>query len=54
METFKSELGGLLGWEGEEVCIYDLWKSTHPADMPYDTIEAASTIYRNIVYGQLL
>ncbi|KAI0173507.1 amidase signature domain-containing protein [Hypoxylon sp. FL1284] len=52
-EDFMRSLERSLGCKREEICIYDLWRETHPRNTPEDLLEATDSIYKNIVYGQL-
>ncbi|KAI0127231.1 amidase signature domain-containing protein [Xylariales sp. AK1849] len=53
IENTVQKLEEFLGCKRQEVCIYDLWKGTHPDNTPEDLLEATGTIYQNVVYGQL-
>ncbi|KAI1860850.1 uncharacterized protein JN550_011165 [Neoarthrinium moseri] len=53
MEDFVKGLENFLEAKREEVCIFDLWKETHPETEPEDLLQATGSIYKNIVYGQL-
>lgn len=53
LERFVQRLEDHLGCKRQEVCVFDLWKETHPEGTSEDLLEATSDIYQNIVYGQL-
>ncbi|KAI1335997.1 amidase signature domain-containing protein [Xylariaceae sp. FL0016] len=53
MEHFVRGLEKFLGSPRKEVSIFDLWKESHPVNMPDDLLEATGSIYKSIVYGQL-
>lgn len=52
-ESFVQSLEKSLGCKRQEVCIYDLWRETHPNNTSDDLLQATDNIYKNIVYGQL-
>lgn len=53
MQKFVMALEQYLGCTRQEVCIFDLWKETHPEGTPDDLIEATGAMYKNVVYNQL-
>ncbi|ETS75888.1 hypothetical protein PFICI_12832 [Pestalotiopsis fici W106-1] len=53
MEKFVKELEDYLNCERQAVCIYDLWKATHPEGTSADLLEATGDVYKNIVYSLL-
>lgn len=53
MESFVQRLEEFLGCKRQEVCIFDLWKKTHPKGTSGDLLKATGDVYKNIVYGQL-
>ncbi|KAK6212264.1 hypothetical protein LQW54_005395 [Pestalotiopsis sp. IQ-011] len=53
MEKFVAALENYLGCTRQEVCIFDLWKDTHPEGTSDDLTEATGDMYKNIVYNQL-
>ncbi|KAK9791967.1 putative Amidase signature domain-containing protein [Seiridium cardinale] len=53
MEKFVQQLEDYLGCKREEVCVYDLWKETHPDGHSDSLVEATGNVYKDIVYGQL-
>ncbi|KAK7744310.1 hypothetical protein SLS62_010268 [Diatrype stigma] len=53
MEDFVQKLERHLDCRRREVCIYDLWKETHPPGTPDDLVDATGTLYRNLVYRRL-
>ncbi|KAJ1326922.1 amidase [Microdochium nivale] len=53
LESFVNALETLLGCKREEICIAELWKQSHPAELPADLAKATGKIYQDVVYHEL-
>ncbi|KXJ89072.1 amidase signature domain-containing protein [Microdochium bolleyi] len=53
LESFVCSLEDFLDCKREEVCIFELWKQSHPKELPPDLTEATRKIYQDIVYHDL-